>query len=41
MILKPAKGDIKPLLYKMDMYKGQKEDEWDIQKVIGYKDIDG
>ena len=40
-MLEPAKGDIKPLLYKIDIYKGQEKDEWDIQKVIGYKDIDG
>jgi len=39
MILKPAKGDVKPLLYKMDIYKSQEKDEWDIQKVIGHKDI--
>ena len=41
MMLEPAKGDVKPPLYKMDIYRGQEEDEWDVQKVIGYKDIDG
>ncbi len=30
MILEPAKGDIKPLLYEMDMYKGQEKDKWDV-----------
>ena len=40
-MLKPAKGDIKPPLYKIDTYRGQKEDKWDIQKVISYKDING
>ena len=30
IMLKPAKGDIKPLLYKMDIYKDQEEDKWDI-----------
>src|SRR6266702_3607372 len=41
MILKPAKENVEPLLYKMDIYKGQEEDKWDIQKVINYKDING
>ena len=41
MMLEPAKGDVKPLLYKINIYKGQEEDEWDIQKVISYKDIIG
>ncbi len=30
MILEPVKGNVKPLLYKMDIYRGQEEDEWDI-----------
>ena len=25
----------------MDIYKGQEEDKWDIQRIIDYKDIDG
>jgi len=29
-MLKPAKGDIKPLLYEIDMYRGQEENKWDI-----------
>ena len=41
MMLELAKGDIEPLLYKMDIYKGQEKDEWDVQKVIGHEDIDG
>ena len=40
MILKPAQGNIKPLVYKINIYRGQEEDEWDIQKVINYKTID-
>ena len=40
-MLEPVKGDIEPPLYKMDIYKGQEEDEWDIQKVISHKDING
>ena len=39
MMLKPAKGDVEPPLYKMDMYKGQEEDEWDVQKIVNYKKI--
>ena len=30
MILESARGNIEPLLYEMDIYKGQEEDEWDI-----------
>src|SRR6266581_3872723 len=36
IMLEPAKGNIKPLLYEMDMYRGQEKDKWDIQKVIGH-----
>ena len=39
-ILKPAHGNVKPLLYKIKMYKSQKEDKWDIQKIINHKKID-
>ena len=24
----------------MDIYRGQEEDEWDVQKIIGHEDID-
>jgi len=30
MMLELAKGDIKPLVYKMDIYRGQEKDKWDI-----------
>ena len=30
VILELAKGDVKPLLYEMDMYRGQEEDKWDV-----------
>jgi len=39
IILKLAKGNIKPLLYKINTYRGQEEDKWDVQKIINYKDI--
>ena len=31
--------DIKPLVYKVDTYRGQEEDEWQVLKIISYKDI--
>ncbi len=39
-MLEPAQGNIKPLIYKIDIYRGQEENKWDIQKVINYKTID-
>ena len=33
-ILKPAYGSIEPLLYKIETYRGQEEDKWDVQKVV-------
>jgi len=29
-MLKPAYGNVKPPLYKMETYRGQKEDKWDV-----------
>ena len=39
-MLKLVQGNIKPLVYKIDIYRGQEEDKWDIQRVINYKIID-
>ena len=39
-ILKPAHGNIEPPLYKMETYKSQEEDKWDIQKIVNYEKID-
>jgi len=39
-MLKPAYGDIKTLLYKIETYRGQKEDKWDIQKIVNHKKVD-
>ena len=39
-MLKPAYRDAEPLVYKIETYKGQKEDKWDIQKVINDEKID-
>ena len=40
MMLEPAQRNIKLLVYKIDMYRGQEEDKWDIQKITNYKIID-
>ncbi len=29
-MLELAQGNVKPLVYKQDIYKGQEEDKWDI-----------
>jgi len=39
-ILEPAHRDIKPPVYKVDMYRGQEEDKWQVLKIISYKDVD-
>ena len=39
-MLKPAHRDVKPLVYKVDTYRGQEKDKWQILKIISYKDID-
>jgi len=39
-MLKPAHRNIKPPVYKMEIYKSQKEDKWDIQKITNHKEID-
>jgi len=39
-MLKPAYRNIKLLVYKVDIYRGQKEDKWQVLKIISYKDID-
>ena len=38
-MLEPAYKDIKPLVYKVDIYREQEEDKWQVLKVIGYKDL--
>jgi len=39
-MLEPAHGNIKSLVYKADIYRGQKEDKWQVLKIISYKNID-
>jgi len=38
-ILEPAHGNIEPPVYKMETYRGQEEDKWDIQKVMNHKEV--
>jgi len=38
-MLKPVHGDIKPLVYKIETYRGQEEDKWNVQKVVNYKEV--
>jgi len=38
-MLEPAHGDIKPPVYKMETYRDQEEDKWDVQKVINHKEV--
>ena len=35
-ILKPAHGNHELPLYEVDMYRGQKKDKWEVQKVVNY-----
>ena len=39
-MLEPAHGSVKPPVYKADTYRGQKEDKWQVLKIISYKDVD-
>jgi len=39
-MLELAHGDIKPPVYKVDIYRGQEEDKWQVLKIISYKDVD-
>jgi len=39
-MLELARGNIKLLIYKANTYRGQKEDEWQVLKIISYKDVD-
>jgi len=39
-MLKPVYGNIKPLVYKADIYREREEDKWQVLKIISYKDVD-
>ena len=38
-ILEPVYRNVKLLVYKADIYKGQEEDKQEVLKIISYKDI--
>jgi len=38
-MLEPVYRNVKLLVYKIDIYRGQKEDKWEVLKIIKYKDI--
>jgi len=39
-MLELAYRDIKLPIYKVDIYRGQEEDKWQVLKIISYKDVD-
>jgi len=39
-MLELAHGNVKPPVYKKDIYRGQEEDKWQVLKIISYKDVD-
>ena len=39
VMLKPVYRNIKLLVYKLDMYKGQEEDKQEVLKIVSYKNI--
>ena len=39
-MLELAHRDVKPLLYKIEIYRGQEEDEWDVQKIVSHEEMD-
>ena len=40
IMLKPAHGNVEPPLYEMEMYRGQEENKWEVQKVVNHKKVD-
>jgi len=38
-MLEPVYRNIKLLVYKADIYRGQEEDKWEVLKIISYKDV--
>jgi len=39
-ILELAHGDLIPLVYEEDTYRGQEKDKWPLKKIISYKKVD-
>ena len=38
-MLELAYGNIKPLVYKADIYRGQEKDKWQVLKIVSYKNV--
>ena len=38
-MLELAYRNVKLLVYKADIYRGQEEDKWQVLKIISYKDV--
>ena len=38
-MLELAYRNVKLLVYKVDTYRGQEKDKWQVLRIIGYKDI--
>ena len=39
-MLELAYRNVKPLVYKVDTYRGQEEDKQQVLRIISYKDVD-
>jgi len=39
-MLEPVYRYIKPLVYKVDIYRGQEEDKWQVLRIVSYKNVD-
>ena len=40
-MLEPAHGNHEPPVYEQDTYKGRKEDEWLVKKILQHDEVDG
>ena len=38
-MLEPVYGNVKPPVYKADIYRGQEEDKQQVVKIVSYKDV--
>ena len=39
-MLEPAHGDATPPTYETDTYRGQEEDEWEVQRIMNHDQVD-
>ena len=40
-MLKLVYKNYKSLIYKQEIYRGQKQDKWLVKKILQYKEVDG